>query len=416
MDSELDQHTRHGSADLAAVASISLGSADVLNGSLLVDDGDLSDLAVHLEEDLTLAGVLGEGTDSKELEDKNLALLELNVELLTNLRAREEVPSGQDGKIAVLLDKLLVVLKDLGVHDVRGNIALSDGGTILLGEIALGLGEVDGVEVQTRSLVELASATEGIRSQRLGEAAVGLTHHTLKELQNGAGEVELRSTSLDVLGGQLVGDHELGKITDHLRSGGDLDNVAKKVVGVLIGLLGLKPLRSQTKLRSLEHHVGQLTTRNLVLVNLRIGASKVGLEGRVEQAELGPVDVEGSDKLGIQTRVKIAALKRSNDGIDAGLRGHARQAVGGSIDSVSTSLGASNHGGHTSTGRVVGVDVDGKIGILLADGADQESGSVGLENTSHILDTQDVNVEVDELLNKVEVVLEVVLLLRVLVM
>lgn len=182
---------------------------------------------------------------------------------------------------------------------------------------------------------------------------------------------------------------------------------------MLIGLLGLKPLRSKTKLRSLEHHVGQLTTRNLVLVNLGIGAGKMGLEGRVEQAELGPVDVESSDELGIQTRVKISTLKRGNDGVDAGLRGHARQAVSGSIDSISTSLGASNHGGHTGTGRVVGVDVDGKIGVLLADRADQEGSGVGLENTSHILDTQDVDVELDELLNKIEVVLEVVLLVGV---
>lgn len=413
MDSELNQNTRHGGADLAGVVRISLRSADVVNSSLLVNDGDLSDLAVHLEEDFTLAGVLREGTDSKELQNEDLALLELDVELLANLRSGEEVSSRKNGKITVLLDELLVVLKDLGIHDVRGDIAFGDGGTELLAELALDLGEVDGVEEQTGALIELASATESVGAQRLGESTEGLAHHTLEELENGAGEIQLRGTSLDILRRQAVGNHELGKVTDDLGGGGNFDNIAKEVVGVLIRLLGLKPLGSETQLRSLEHHVGQLTTRNLVLVHLGVGAGKVSLERRVEQTKLGPVDIESPNLAGIQTRVKFTALKGGEDGVDARLRGHARQAVGGSIDSVSTGLGASDHGSDTSTGRIVGVDVDGKVRVLFTDGTDEKGGGVGLEDTGHILDTQDVDVESDEPVDKVKVVLEVVLLLGV---
>ncbi|KAI6766708.1 hypothetical protein HG531_011930 [Fusarium graminearum] len=322
----------HRRADLARVISIGLGSADVFNSSLLVNNSDLSNLSVHLEEDLTLSSVLGQRANSKKLENQDLALLKFNVELLANLGTRQEVSSGQHGKITVLLDKLLIVLKYLG---------------------------------------------------------------TLKELQNGTGEIELRSLRLDIFGGKTIGDHELSKITNNLGSWGNLDDVTEKLVGMLIGLLGLEPLGSKTQLRRLKHHVGQLTTRNLVLVHLRIGASKVGLEGGVEQTKLLPVHVKSSDKLGVQSRVTLASLKGSNDSIDAGLRSHSRQTVGGGINSISASLCAGNHRGNTSTGRVMGMNVDGEI-----------------RYTSHVLDTQDINVKSDKLVDESKVVLEVILLAR----
>lgn len=58
--------------------------------------------------------------------------------------------------------------------------------------------------------------------------------------------------------------------------------------------------------------------------------------------------------------------------------------------------------------------MDNKLGILLADCPDKKGGRVRLENTSHVLDAEDINVEGDELLYKIEVVLKVVLLLGVL--
>lgn len=69
MHSHLDQNTRHGGTDLAAVAGVGLDAADILDGSLVVDYGHLADFTVHLKEDFTLASVLAEGTDSKELEN-----------------------------------------------------------------------------------------------------------------------------------------------------------------------------------------------------------------------------------------------------------------------------------------------------------------------------------------------------------
>jgi hypothetical protein len=283
---KLNKHSRHGSANLAGIAGVSLGSADVLDGSLVVNDGDLSDFTVHLEKDLTLAGILTKRTDGEKLQDKDLALLEFDIELFTNLGLAEEVSGWEDRQIAVLLLELLEVLKNLGVHDVGSNVALGHRCAVLLGQILLDLGEVDRLEEQARTLVKLATATQSIRAKRLGESSVWLAHHTLKELQNRAREVKFRGASLDILSGELVRDHELGKVTNHLGGWGDLDNVAKQVVGMLIGFLGLEPLGAKAKLGSLEHHVGKLATGNFVLVDLGVGTRKVSLEGRVEKTKL----------------------------------------------------------------------------------------------------------------------------------
>lgn len=50
--------------------------------------------------------------------------------------------------------------------------------------------------------------------------------------------------------------------------------------------------------------------------------------------------------------------------------------------------------------------MNGEVGVGLADGANQYSSSVRLEQTGHILDTEDVDALLDELGNEVQVVLE----------
>ena len=412
VDTDLNQDTRHRRADLAAVCGVGLGPRHVLDSSVLVLNSDGTGLSVHLVEDLTQTGLLGQRTDSKELKDQHLTLLELDVELLADLRTRQEVACGQDGQIAVLCSELLVVLEDLGVHDGGCNVALSSITPLGL-EVGLDLGNVNGVEVQARALVHLPAVTEGLRAERLGETAVGLTHQTLEELQHRGWEVELVSLAQHIVVGELVGNHELGQVTDNLGGRCDLDDVTEQVVGLLVRLLGLCPLLTETLLRGLEDKVGELTTGNLVLVDLGVGAGKTSLEWRVCETELSPVCVQSADSMGIETRVEVGALKRSEDSTNAGLRSHTRHAVNSSIDSVGASLSTGNHGGHTSTSGVVGVDVDGEIRVLLTDGTNEEAGSARLQNTSHILYTQHVNAHVDQLLNNVEVVLEVVLLLGV---
>jgi hypothetical protein len=62
----------------------------------------------------------------------------------------------------------------------------------------------------------------------------------------------------------------------------------------------------------------------------------------------------------------------------------------------------------------VTVDVNRDVWVGLAERSNQQCGSLGLEQSSHVLDSEDVDTAVDELLGKVEIVLESVLgLLRV---
>lgn len=59
------------------------------------------------------------------------------------------------------------------------------------------------------------------------------------------------------------------------------------------------------------------------------------------------------------------------------------------------------------------MDVDGDVGVLLADGTDKHACGFGLEDPSHILDTDDVSIHLDDAVDEFHVVVEVVLLLRV---
>lgn len=412
LNPDLDNHTGHRAAALRRISGVGLGPRDVLDSSQLVIDGDGADLAVHLVEDVTLSRDIGQGPDSEELQDEDLALLELDAELLADLGLGEEVLGGQHAEVAVLLRELLVVVEHGGVHDGAGDVALGHAAP-LLADLLLDLGEVDGGEEEAGALVELAAAAERVAAQRLGEAAVGLAHESLEEVEDGAGEVQLGCLRDEGLWGELVGDHELGKIADGLGNWSNLDHVTKYVVGLLVSLLGLRPLCSKAKLLGLEHHVGELATWDLVLVHLWIWASEVSLEWRVEETELRPVRVNGTDVVDVQAGLVVAALERRKHGANAGLGGHSRQAVSGSVDNIGSCGGAGGHGSDTSTGGVVSVDVDGEIGVLLADSANQESRSPGLEDTSHVLDAKNVDLQVDELVNNAEVVLQVVLLLWV---
>lgn len=83
--------------------------------------------------------------------------------------------------------------------------------------------------------------------------------------------------------------------------------------------------------------------------------------------------------------------------------------IDGDVDDVSSSKSASDHARGRNSGRVMAVNVNGQIRVGFTDGADKQLGSLGLEDSSHVLDTQDVNAALDELIDEVKVVLERVL-------
>lgn len=220
---------------------------------------------------------------------------------------------------------------------------------------------------------------------------------------------------MHVVEAELVRNHELSQVADDLRGWSNLDDVAEEIIGGLVGLLGLSPLSTKTQLRSLEHHIGQLTTWNFVLVNLWVWTGKTGLERRVQQTKLGPVSVDGTNVMNVQSWVETTTLKRCKNSTNAWLGSHTRQAVSGSVNNISASISTGNHGSNTSTSRVVGVYVNRKIWVLLTNSTNEQGSSSWLENTSHVLDTKDVDIKCDELLDQGKVVLQVVLLLWVLI-
>lgn len=60
----------------------------------------------------------------------------------------------------------------------------------------------------------------------------------------------------------------------------------------------------------------------------------------------------------------------------------------GHIHHVSSSLGAGQHGGHTSAGRVVRVHVDGYVWETVSQSADQKPAALWLQQAGHVLDVE----------------------------
>jgi len=214
-----------------------------------------------------LSGLSAERSNGQELEDEDLTLLEFDLELVPDLWCAEEVLCRQHTEITVCLCELLVVLKDLRVHGITGEVGLAD--LAILGlEVLASLGEVEWLHVETGSLVHLTTVTEGIRTERLREAAVWLTHQTLEEFEHRAREVKLFGLLLDALEVELILHHELCKVTDDFRCWGDLDNVTKQIIGLLVGLLRLCPLSAKTKLGGLEDEIRELSSWYLMFINI----------------------------------------------------------------------------------------------------------------------------------------------------
>ena len=412
MHADLHHHAAHRRAHLTAVPAVRLRTALVLDGGLLVVNHHLARLAVHLVKDVALAGGVGQGADGQQLEDEHFPLLQLDVELLVDLRRGQEEARRQHRQVAVPGHEGPVVGEDLGVHGVARHVALGDA-PVLLRELRARVREVERLQREAGPFVELAAATQGAAAQRLREPAVRLAHQPLEELEHRLGKVELLGLVDDVLLAQLVGDHELREVADDLGRGRDLDDVAEQVVGLLVGLLGRGPLGAEPQLRGLEDEVGELAPRDLVLVDLRVRAGEPRLEGRVQQAQLRPVGVEGADVVPVVARVVWRVLERGQQRAHRRLRRHARQAVGGRVDGVGARLGAGHVGGDAGAGRVVAVHVDGQVRVLLADAADELRRRVGLEHAGHVLDAEHVDAEAHDLVHQLEVVLEVVLLLGV---
>ena len=155
-------------------------------------------------------------------------------------------------------------------------------------------------------------------------------------------------------------------------------------VSVDVRLDDLLPLSSKPELLRLEHEVRVLSSRHLVIEDSRVGGPDVGLEAAVEGANGRPVEVESLDVLVTDSGTELGLLESGADGSHGGLRGHSRHGVDRDIDDIGTSGSAGEHTGGGDTSGVVRVNVDGHVGELLAQGTDEDGGSLGLQDTGHL--------------------------------
>ena len=231
----------------------------------------------------------------------------------------------------------------------------------------------------------------------------------LQELDDAVREGELLCLLNDALLIQVVLDHKLREVTDNLGGRSDLDDVAKDPVSCGVGSLDLGPLLPETQRESLELQVGVLASGHLVTVDLGgAGLESLALEGRVELTDTLPVETELVDGLGVDACVVLGALQVVHDCAHRRLGGKAGHAVDAGVDDVGASVCAGKLRGDSGAGCVVGVDVDGGVRELGAEGRHQKGGRLGLHQTRHVLDGKRVDAMLDHLLSQSEVVVQVV--------
>lgn len=107
----------------------------------------------------------------------------------------------------------------------------------------------------------------------------------------------------------------------------------------------------------------------------RVGCADVSFEAAVHHADLSPVQVESLDVFVTDTGTEVVLLQSSADGTHSRLRGETGHAINGKVDDISTCSGGCEHARNGNAGGVVGVDVDGEVGILLADRTDEPNSS-----------------------------------------
>jgi hypothetical protein len=172
---------------------------------LLVVNGDRTDLSVHLEEYFPLASLLRYRTNSEQLDNQDLfvnpilvmpylALLQLNVEFLANLRFAQEISSRENTEITVFLNYLTILFVNLGILSITSDISLICRSKFLL-DIKSDFRQIERFQGLSGSFSQLLAAstedlisayTQGMKNhfgtERFRETSVGLSHKTFEEV------------------------------------------------------------------------------------------------------------------------------------------------------------------------------------------------------------------------------------------
>ena len=116
-----------------------------------------------------------------------------------------------------------------------------------------------------------------------------------------------------------------------------------------------------------------------MLVDVGGGGELARLEGDVHRANILPIGVERRDRGRVEASVELRTLEVGDNGAKRRLRGQARHRVDRDVDDIRTRLSGRKHRRDARTGRVVRVNVDGHIRVLLAEGGDEHLGGARRE-------------------------------------
>ena len=405
---ELGHHAGDGGPHLTGVALVGLHHLTGLFRGIGVTDRHLTAHSVQLELDIDGA-VIVVVTQPQILDDQCLAVLDVDLVGLAQRHAVEEHMAAHTGDIAVLFAVAAEVLIYLGVHGV--------GDQVLALRVVPELPHLLLQPVKVHRRQQLAgTAGDGLLAlqdhllQILREAPCGLAHHALEVGHHGIRESQCLAPLHDILRGQVVLHHEDGQIAHHLGGGRHLHRVAQHIVDGLIHLLDLLKAVAQTQRLHLWPQVGVLTAGDLVAVDVGGRGFQAVVEALIPQAHIRPVVGQLLHPPQVQPGVPLRSLQGGHQRIQRGLAGKTRQRGAGGIHHIHTGLGGHQQGRHLIAGGVVGMQVDGDADLLLQ-GGHQLLGGVGLQQAGHILNGQHMGATVLQLLGKVHIVFQSVLIL-----
>ncbi|MES2681944.1 MAG: hypothetical protein V4650_00355 [Pseudomonadota bacterium] len=362
-------------------------------------------LAVQLVEQLagTLARQIGAALQT---DDQRLAGIDVDADLLVLGQAIEEAGGRQRTHVPIGLLVLDIILVDLGIHEVAGEIGIAQlHAQIGFGPGALGF-EIDSGQACTGALGECRFATQNLGLQRQRPALRRQAEFAAKQLHHRFREVDHERRVCHLGGGQALRHHEQRQVAHHLAAGCDFHDVAEQTVHVRIGLADLAPAVGEAHAARLFSQIGVLAAGHLVTIDIRRAAANIRLERRVEAPHAFPVIAELLHGGSIRFRVAGMADESGGDAAEIGLAGESAQAVERAIHRITSGFHRRQHAGCCNAAGVVGVEVDGQSHFLL-ERAHQLEGRTRLADAGHVLDAEDVRTRLLQRLRHLHVVGEV---------
>ena len=190
------------------------------------------------------------------------------------------------------------------------------------------------------------------------------TELAAEELVDRVRDIELRRISGEVCRIDAGANKVQGEVAHNLGGWGDLGRTAQHLIDCCIGVLDDLEAVRQAKGSGLGTQVGQLTARNLVLVDAAGRARDTVLKRGVELAHGLPVGLEIRYGLQVDTGIALGLGERCNKGGQRRLRGSTSQWCGGAVHNVGTGERSRIVSSHLATGGIVRVHVHRQVEFL----------------------------------------------------